>query len=328
MKKVEQLKKIMGYFTSLSDQPLQIEDLNREAWPLPFMFSVSVYHRGGWVSGYGQARERDKAIFIAFMEVLERILLSHSPELVYSKRKGFYKIKKEVSELLKSFSHSLNWIGKSSNGFAIHVNKHSARQNALNELIERHVILKALASHIAPGKVDPPHMETPYQTSMTHNFYAWRGPLGRYVALMRCERGTQRLYGFGCGSTLEEAKQKAFLEASPRIVSLYESLPSLVIIPNKNSFHHWHKETPWTEDFFKKATNQIPSVDSEISYRDFWFGEPKVKNEVLTKLNLYVVKAVCPKIQILFSGHWDLKYINPEAIDMAHGFPPDMHMIG
>ena len=331
MKNVKTLKAILSFLKNLPDNQLQIKDLNTENLSLPFMYSVSVNYQKISICGYGQAENKDRAIFIALMEVAERILLIDHSKIVYSKRKFLHTIKKNHLELIKTFPQSKNWIGNSSNGLAIHSNRNMAQQNALDELIERHVVLKSLISHIPPAKVTAPDVLDKYviPSPIVYNFYAWAGPIGRYVVLLKCQQEGRSIYGLGCGTTLEIAKEKAFFEASPRISILHRSLdPSLVVmIPNKNFLYHWYEKAGQIEAFFKRTTDKIPHIDQSLSYNDFWFGE-FTESKLLKHLNLYAIKSVCPKVQTLFSGHWNPKHINPEAVGVNHQFPKDMHMIG
>ena len=332
MRKSETLKKIINYFESLPNNQLHIEKLESKRLFLPSMVSVSINYRGNYISGSGQAEHRDKATFIAFMEVLERMtLLGLREDLIYSKKLFLRRIKKTEAELIKKFPLSKNWIGTSSNGWAIHSNRQCAKENAIKELIERHVILKSLLSEIPPAKVKPPEILSKYTIPlpMTYDFYAWSGPLGRYVVLMKCQLHDRSIYGIGCGKTLERAKKAAFFEASPRIAILHRSSFEnlFVVTPSQNFLYHWYEDTHWTEEFFNKTASTIPTVDSHILYKDFWLAEP-TQNKFLKSLNLHIIKAVCPKVQTLFSGHWDSKYMNPKAVEIDAPFPLDMHMIG
>ena len=327
------LKNVINYFQSLPDHQLKVKDISSEHFTLPCMFSVSVNHRGNQMQGFGQSESKDKAIFIAFMEIIERILIPKPKDLTYSQKYLFFSIRKNYEDLLKSFPRSRNWVEGSSNGFAIHSSRKMAQKSALDELIERHVVLKALVSQFSPAKVLAPkiltHGSYVIPSEMTYEFYAWLGPLGRHVVLFKCQMNSKVIYGFGCEKSLERAKEKAFFEASSRIIALHRSQnPSFVVLnTSKNFLYHWYEETAWTGGFLKKASHDMPSIDHHLSYSDFWFGEPP-KNELLHQLGLHVVKAVSPKIQPLFAGHWKAKYMNPEALGNDYSFPEDMHMIG
>ena len=112
--------------------------------------------RGRVIHGFGRGHSKDEAIFIGFMEVIERIILETSQGWTYSKKSLLSHPTKDKTELLSMFPESKSWIGNSSNGVAIHSNKEAARENALNELIERHVVLKSLLLRIHPIKLKDP----------------------------------------------------------------------------------------------------------------------------------------------------------------------------
>ena len=333
MKNDDLLKNVIRHFFSHPYHHLKIRDLSAKNLSLPCMYSVSVNYLEEQINGYGQAECKDKAIFIAFMEALERIFIPQPKNLTYSKRSVLSFAQKSYGDLLQSFPQAKNWVEGSSNGFAIHSSRKMARKSALDELIERHVALKALVSQLSPAKVSPPKILTHggyvIPSHMTYELYAWSGPLGRHVVLFKCQMNSKVVYGLGCEKNLERAKEKAFFEASPRIIALHRSQnPSFVVFnTSKNFLYHWYENTGWTEEFLKKASHDIPSIDCHLSYSDFWFGEPP-QNELLHQLGLHVVKAVSPKLQPLFSGHWKAQYMNPEALGNDYSFPEDMHMIG
>ena len=77
---------------------------------------------------------------------------------------------------------------------------------------------------------------------------------------MRTELRHRNVYGFACANDLEKAKEAAFFEASPRISRLRESKEEqLIMTPSKNFLYHWSEETPWTEDFFQKTSEENSS---------------------------------------------------------------------
>ncbi len=99
--------------------------------------------------GFGQSNNKDEAIYIAIMELVERYVLD-----TYENTK-FFKLKR--TGLLSNYKVFRNYTVSddrlhlsNSNGLAVHTSSRKAIENSLNEIVERHVVIKALCSDQVP----------------------------------------------------------------------------------------------------------------------------------------------------------------------------------
>lgn len=327
MKKPQVVSSILDYFSNLSPKGVILEDIRCDKSIGAYAFSASVKISEKTYTGYGQALSKDKAAFIAVMELSERYIVDN------------FQVKRSFSRgsfLFGLFSSgqrpsSLSAKLESSNGVAIHEKHSKAIEGAVEELIERHVILKALCESIFPIRLS---QEIPsfLPTNIKIDSFVWAGPLGKKVVITRCEKGGRHVYGFGCSNSTKESLQKSYLEVLPRalLLSKFSSSDSPLVVPNKNVLFHWYEESAWTDAFFTQADSvgKMPLVDAELSSSNLWLGEIDLKNSVFGKVGLKAYVASSEKLQPLFSGKWDPSMINADAISIPNSLPPDMHMIG
>lgn len=325
MNKSQVVSSILDYFSSLSPKGVVLEDMRYDKGIDAYAFSATVEIDGTAYSGYGQAQCKDKASFIAIIELSERYIVDNF-QVGKSFSKGSF-LSRVFSKGQKNFSSKL----ESSNGVAIHEKRSKAMNGAIEELIERHVILKALCENISPLSLRQ-KVASFLPRDIEIDSFAWEGPLSKKVVITRCMKNDRHVYGFGCSNSVEDSLQKSYLEVLPRalLLSKFSSSESPLIVPNKNVLFHWYEKSAWTDSFFEQAkkVEQMPVIDDELVSSDFWLGEIDLKGSVFGKAGLKAYVASSQKVQPLFSGKWDLSKINTDAISVPTSLPPDMHMIG
>lgn len=325
MKKSQVVSSILDYFSSLSPKGVVLEDMRYDKSIDAYAFSATLEIDGKTYSGYGQALCKDKASFIAIMELSERYIVDNF-QIGKSFSRGCF-LSRVFSNGQKTVSSKL----ESSNGVAIHEKRSKAMNGAIEELIERHVILKALCENISPS---PLTAEVPsfLPIDIAIDSFGWEGPLAKKVVITRCTKSGRNVYGFGCSDNIEKSLQKSYLEILPRalLLSKFSSSDNPLIVPSKNVLFHWYEKSDWTDSFFEQAkkVEQMPVIDDDLSSSDFWLGEIDLEDSIFGKVGLKAYVANSEKVQPLFSGKWDLSKINSKAITIPTSFPPDMHMIG
>ena len=272
-------------------------------------------------TAHGQEKNRDEAAFKCVMEAVERFVVNAGLINKYSKYGALLGNSVSLQELESLFPYSKNWIGSSTNGVAAHTSHSQAKEAAINELIERHVVLKSLSQRIYPLELE--------SSEASLKFYGWKGPLGRFVVVARGILKGRCVYGLGCHKKLEEAKTKALAEVSPRLSLLQKSKSAdlKVMSMSKNFLFHWYDDSTETDNFFNDSAINMPNVDTHIKRSDIWTGNYTLNKE-LSGLGLSVVKAVSPRMQNLFFGEWSPDKLNPVAIPLSTKLPQELHMIG
>lgn len=305
-----------------------LKEVNK-AGPL-FSTAVALKFSDHYISSFGQGISKGEAVFKALMEATERYVLMTSSVPEFSNFGSILSRKRTHDDLTNLFPLAKNWIGNSSNGVSAHTSLREAKMSAIDELIERHVVLKAHFLNISPGVVESSLIAKEFSLpSISLRFYAWRGPLNRFVVLASGTQGSRRVFGIGCHSSLEKAKSKAFLEISPRLALLEKDLEAdlKVMALNKNFLFHWYEKSEEITTLLDSANSFVPVIDGELRKSDFWTGDFDLPPE-LRKIGISVVKAVSPKIQQLFTGLWEKEKINPEALQVEGSLPNEYHLIG
>lgn len=260
------------------------------------------------LSGFGQSFDPEEAAFIAIMELAERYIFLKADAGLLFQDTFLGRRKWSIKEIQKKHPMSINWLGNTTSGFAVHTKRSLAKENAISELVERHVVLKAQAT-----KIKPTRMTQTNNTPASIDYYVWRGPLERFVVVARYRVQVGNCFGFGCSRDLEVARKKAFFEISPRILSLqildFTELDT--ISPSK--VFSFHLKESSVEEFFSSKDSKIPDVDVKLNLKNIWFREFSMPLS-LRRCGIVGIQAVSPMMQPLFSGEWSQVVINPMAI--------------
>jgi len=323
LKNSELLKLIikeLGWKAEMQIKSIDNGDFGHEA------MSVTYKSKNHEVQSFGQGATKDEAVFKAVMELLERLSFFKHKSSLFFQEKMLGRTEKTKVELGSMYPGAENWLLNTSSGFAIHTDKKLAMESALNELIERHVILKALLRKVSPKKEAAESID-----GIETNYYSWKGPVGRFVSVYRGVRSQKTIYGFGAAKSLKESKEKAFLEAVPRLgLLLKENIEDKVVLStNENFLYHFYEQPKETTAFFEGATeDKLPELSTSTLKTDIWFAEVEVPLSEVLKKNFYAVRAVSPVMQAHFTGKWDKKFMNPLAMGIYESFPEDLHIVG
>lgn len=247
---------------------------------------------------WGIAETKELALLKAVVEFIERINIPRS-DLKYKKLKFGFK-KYSEAQLQNQYPQCSNWNFNNSNGVALHTSLRAAKENALNEVIERHVILKAQIDKIAPFtyNFEPSSINEQYFCNLEIKGHLWKAPLGRYVVALLIESEGKYLYTCACEKTQKEAEKKAFYEMSPNIVYFNS--------PNKTEIRGF--DNP----IFLDNSPKTPVVASEVKKSDVFFSE---LNLIANNNMLKGVKVVCPKMIALPMKNLTDECVNNFAVD-------------
>ncbi len=315
---------------TFQEYPTQTKNYN-----LPYCIQVTIQHQGRKLSTWGAGHNKDEAALKAIMEMVERLTFLDSWSVSFRSLSWFSKYESYHS-IQKRYIGSLNWLFSTTSGLAVHTSKRNAIKNAVNELIERHVILKSLAHKISPAKIDMNALELPFSfpQSLDVDAFHWKGPLGRHVVMIRMQLATGALYGFGCELNRDLALNKAIFESSGMMVAASLGIKKdsktlsqhLVDQETIRQFHLQNNETTMSRLLTDHAPTP-PEVDTHITKRDVFFSERNLPAFFDSSLNLKIVRAVSPLTQPLFFDHWRPQVINPVAMGEDTSLPEDLHVV-
>ena len=306
-----------------------------EDYNLPYCCKLSLKINGVEYKSWGNGFSKDEASFKCVMELVERIIYKTNNVKTFKPFKGFFKKSKAIDEIESFYPRAKNWIGETSSGIAIHSNLKKAKEHALNELVERHIVLKALACNIKPQKIKEPKIIDRYTlpANIKTSFYYWTGPFNIKVVICQVvtkEKGA--MYSFGSDEELENAIEKAFLEATGMIIyaaklkqDKKENFSEIDMEAIRN--YHLFSGDNYYFDFFDKADNPENAIDKDLLLKDIYFT--KLENpSFLGNIPFVAVKCVSPVMQPLFFDYWKTDVLNPAAISLNNKpLPRGLHVI-
>lgn len=336
------IKKIIDRLRDISDDgkiyftkyPMISENYN-----LPSCISLRITLNNKNYRSWGTGITDDEATFKAVAELVERLFYIYSCPYLYTKN-VFLSKKQTIIDIETKYSNARNWIGLTTSGIALHSTKKNAKIAAIDELIERHVILKAIATKIPPKKISPPKLIKNYKipNNLSSQFFLWCGPLKRKVVLQQIKVNNGDMYSFGCHTNLEVAKEKAFLEGTGMMVFAYNN--KNISPKNINSSttrniemqtiqdYHRYDSRKEINDLLHNNSSHNGIVDINISKNDFYFSQfptPEYLNDISP---IVVIKCISPVLQPLFFDWWSPEIINPLAISIDKSeLPKDLHVI-
>lgn len=302
---------------------------------LPHCFRLDAVLFGTKISAWGTAENRDEAAAKCVAELVERICGSHSYPVAYRPVSGWFAKERTLHEIRSAYPDAKNWTGSTSSGVALHSDMKSAVDAALRELVERHTILKALALGVAPHESSAPRILDRYRVpeGVTLRFLLWRGAFEFFVCVcqIRVEEGAY--YSFGAGPTVEDAKERAFLEGSGMIgyIPHEPRAEDPSIYPGSlESFMRYHRYSRdrTTFEFLNRVSPEISDIDVGLSRGDFFYSECPAPSFLGDIEPLVCVRVVSPKVQPLFFDSWSRELLNPAAISLeGHDLPRAPHII-
>jgi|GEM_PF-6340688 len=285
------------------------------------------------ICGIAVNENKNYAAYCSVMELLERVfLLNGNPGNLFALTDSFLRDPKTVSDLERIFPNSKNWIPPNSNGIAIHETAPKAKGAAIEEALERHTILKAIAENIAPMKISATFVPRDFQVPEPYSLqlFLWRGPLDHNVVIARLKAGTRCIYGFGCSRDLLTASKKAFKETLPKFLLLRDSSKESVALFNANQHFKYHltdKSKEFSDFLDSSSENSKSYIDKDFRAKDLWLREINYSKSQISSLGYSVFQALSPKLQPLFSGPWVKESLNPAALSSS-SYPKGLHPIG
>lgn len=330
-------KSILASLKSQSgDFGLYFREITAES-NLPKAVSIGTVLGSQELAGFGVADTKDKAAFCASMELIERLIF-HRSNFTESFQQLGVLFSRSVSfdQIVTKFKLDKNVFlsNKTTSGLAVHTNKNEAIESAIDELIERHVILKSMATRVSPMR--EPLLESRFldyllPKEVSSDFFICKGPVKRFVVIFRIQRQGKTCYGFGSNKNLLSAKKKAFFEATPRLrVLLEENSESVQGLSLGDNFkEHFSKDCHWTRSWLEcSSALDIPSVDCHLNRSSIFIQNIELPTELKEfKNQIFVVKAMSPFMQPLFAGDWSQSKINKLAIGEDLALPPEMHLV-
>ena len=286
---------------------------NKSSEDLPLSVRLEMKIEGRIYEAWGVSNEKDLAFFKALMELIERVTLNNSCSIFF--RKNIVSRKYTLSEISEKFKIPLNLLyPHNTNGSAIHISRGKAKESALHELIERHVILTALYLNIPPQKYKM-EVDALFNEGHEISYYFWKcGPYYVVVAMDKLPNGGFT-FTHSCSKDISKAQRKAFEELVPHIL-YYNSNPnksedSTNIKPNDiSSFSkYWKYSGDDRVAFFLESKNRNLNIPS---LKNIFFSQIEIPHS-LNKFDfpIYCMRAISPEAQQLFFDEWNESYINP-----------------
>ncbi len=266
---------------------------------------ISASFEGNRLNAWGADRNESIALAKSLVELVERIHIKVIPISWKNVSSGEQISDNKIQNkwpILQSFLQT-------SSGMAAHFNNKNAKQNALNEIIERHVITKAMLEGIKAKAI-------------INDIFLWKGPLKRHIALIRHNTGDGK-YVYGTAASESEfggvnaAKREisALIPWSQNSANISHLLK--VATPNRPSeIQAYHIEQKRQIEIFETSNAEQQIISSHITLEDVWFADiPLLKS--FEKTGIKIVRAFSPLMQPLYFGKLSDGPINPAAIDLS-----------
>lgn len=314
-------------FLKKSDQNMKISIKTDKKIDLPYCVTISATIQGSEINTWGVDESLDTASTKAVMELYERFVFLNVKRPKSYTRLGIFGTTVDISTY---FEQGQNFISTTSSGYAAHITKNCAVNSAINELIERHVLLKAELLGIPPKQIDNNSSRYGSIDGLSADSYLWSGPLGRSIVATRFKVNSLTFFGFGCSEKIELAVEKSFLEAIPRLYYfLNKNVKNIEDLRNEN-VHLYANLKPEASNMGKllrlaitENGSKAPAVDTKLRNSDFYVA--LVENEPFP-----VVRAISKLLQPHFLGEWSKEKINPKAFNhcLPQSMPEGYHAIG
>ena len=266
---------------------------------------VSASFQGNRLNAWGADTNESLALSKALVELTERI---HIRTIPITWQNAFSKEALTHADVLIAWP-ILSAFMQTSSGMAAHFDRSEAQLNSLDEIIERHVITKAMLEGIKAQAI-------------LNDTFLWKGPLNRHVALIRYDSGHGKyVYGTAASKSVNGAIDAARREISALIpwsqnaANISHLLKSAIANrPSEIQAYHLTHSTQIgvLDPSFK---NESP-VSLGISSKDIWTADIR-PHDSFKNLNLKITRAFSPFMQPLFFGRLSDGPINPLSIDIS-----------
>lgn len=265
---------------------------------------VSAKHEGKSLNAWGADKNESIALAKSLVELGERIHLKHTPNHWVNQSTGEIRTHYDLQNQWPILSNFM----QTTSGMAAHFDRLEAQKNALNEMIERHVITKAMLEGIKAKAI-------------SKNTFIWQGPLETFVALIRHDTGNCRfVYGTAASkcasSAIEGAKREisALIHWSQNVANVNHLInTSVANRPSEIQAYHL-SETHEISALNSSCTKATP-ISTEITSNDIWMADITPHQSFLN-LGLKITRAFSPRMQPLYFGKLAEGPINQIAVDL------------
>ena len=314
-------------FLKKSDQNMKVSITTDKKIDLPYCVTISATVLGLEISTWGVDESLDTASTKAVMELYERFIFLNSKKSNTFTQIGFFGKTVEASTF---FEQGQDLISTSSSGYAAHTSMRCAVDSAIDELIERHVLLKAELLRIPPKRIETNSSRFSHIDGLSVDSFLWSGPLGRSIVVTRFVINGLTFYGFGCSEKMESAVEKSLLEAVPRLYYiLNKNVDRIEDLPNENIHFYANLKSDASNmgKLLKLATlggdSKAPEVDTMLRKSDFFIS-------LVAEKPFPVVRAISKLVQPHFLGEWSIDKINLKAFNycVPRNFPEGLHVLG
>jgi hypothetical protein len=276
----------------------------------------------GDVNSWGVDESNDIAVTKAIYEMVERVFLKETFPQEYIYKKHFFSKKLKVSQIEDRYEFARNYLPTHTNGLALHYDKRRAFDNALNELIERHVLMKTLAENISARKIFSQKIEN-FPTEI--EYYVFDTVFHKKVVIAKVDIGENGvLMGTACDSSIDKAIVSARLELYPSLVWAKgkRSYDDEFENENKKAAINFGRSTCW----FSKG-NEKKSIGPAIKKNDLFFSFPLLDLPKGLREKFVAARVFSPFIQQRVLGKWSNDKMNPAAIEI-NLFSGEYHVVG
>ena len=266
---------------------------------------TSASFEGNRLNAWGTDINESIALAKSLVELIERIHIKEIPISWINMSSG-----EQISDSkFQNKWHILQSFLQTSSGMAAHFNNKNAKQNALYEIIERHVITKAMLEGVKAHAI-------------LNDIFVWKGPLECQIAVVRHNTGNGKyVYGTAASESVSRAVSAAKREISALIQWSQNSANVSHLLqeatPNQPSeIQAYHLEQKRVIDIFEASNPEEQIISSHITLKDIWFAEIPLLNP-FERTGIKVVRAFSPLMQPLYFGKLSEGPINPAAIDLS-----------
>ncbi len=318
--------KVIAFLKKI-DRNMKISITTDKKMDVPYCVAISATVLGLEINTWGVDESLDTASTKAVMELYERFIFLNSKKSNTLTQLGFFGKTVDAGTF---FEQGQDLISTTSSGYAAHISKKYAVDAAINELIERHVLLKAELLGIPPKRIAMSSNRFKCIDELKVDSFYWRGPLGRSIVTTRFTIKGLTFYGFGCCKRIESALEKSLLEVVPRLYYiLNKNIDRIEDLPNENL--HFYANLKSEESNMGKllklailgSDSKAPEVDTVLRKSDFFIS-------LVAEKPFPVVRAVSELVQPHFLGEWSIDKINLKAFNycLPHNFPEGLHVLG
>ena len=265
---------------------------------------ISAIFEGRRINSWGADKNEAVALSKSLVELVERIHLKQSPIYWENEFSGEQRPHTEIQNdwpILSSFMQT-------SSGMAAHFNKNVSRLSSVNEIIERHVITKAMLQGIKAK-------------ALSSNTFVWQGPLRTSVALVRHDTGNAKyVYGTAASKSMRSAIEAAKREISALIswsqnAANINHLLNTAVAHRPSEIQAYHLSESEKISILDSSHSLLPPDSSGITAKDIWVSDI-APHEAFARSGINITRAFSPLMQPLFFGKLSEGPINPMAIDL------------